>query len=66
MVQVWTIQWIVWWPGGCCLEIVYVGASYVAVCCVYVPVPDELCGAGLGSEWCGCVLALLPLCMLLL
>lgn len=47
------------------------GASYVAegdkrsVLCVCVPVPDELYGAGLGSERCGCVLALLPLCMLL-
>jgi len=36
-----------------------------SVLCVCVPVPDELYGAGLGSERCGCVLALLPLCMLL-
>jgi len=25
------------------------------VCCVYVPVPDEMHGAGLGSGWCGCI-----------
>ena len=59
---------VAWWllPGNCVCGCFPCCRGRQTVCCVYVPVPDELCGAGLGSEWCGCVLALLPLCMLLL